>query len=316
MYLSSYMNNIIEIKYLSKVYNAYKSNKINALDNLNLKIPEGTIFGLLGSNGAGKSTLINIIAGLTNKSSGSISISGFDLDKDIRVIKSLIGVVPQELNFDPFLSPRESLEIQAGLYGIKKKFRKTYKILKSIGLENKADTYSRTLSGGMKRRLLIGKALVHSPKILILDEPTAGVDIELRELLWSFIRDLNKMGTTIILTTHYLEEAQTLCDRVAIIKSGEIVASGKTKELLYSLDRKTLIIRSSNLIKKIPVVPKNVTIHKKKENELIFIYAPSEYDTQVFIDLCFQSKIQIKEIFTKEADLQDVFLSVVGKRKK
>ena len=309
------MKNIIEIELLNKVYSSNKLKKIKALNNLSLNIPDGSIFGLLGPNGAGKSTLINIIAGLTTKSSGKINISGFNLDNDIRIIESLNGVVPQELNFDPFLSPRESLEIQAGLYGIKKKFRKTNQILKSVGLVEKADTYSRTLSGGMKRRLLIGKALVHSPQILILDEPTAGVDIELRELLWSYIKELNNIGKTIILTTHYLEEAQTLCDRVAIINFGEIVSSGKTKELLYSLDRKTLIIKTLSLIKEIPKAPKNVLVNKKSEKELIFVYAPSEYDTQIFIDICYKSEIKIREILTKEVDLQDVFLSVVGKSK-
>ena len=305
------MNNIIEIKSLNKIYNPYKLKKVVALDNLFLEIPNGTIFGLLGSNGAGKSTLINIIAGLTKKTSGSIRVLDLDLEKKIRLIKSFIGVVPQELNFDPFLSPRESLEIQAGLYGVKKKYRRTNEILKALDLFHKADTYSRTLSGGMKRRLLIGKALVHTPKILILDEPTAGVDVELRELLWNYIKKLNENGTTIILTTHYLEEAQALCDRIGIIDKGKLVSEGKTKDLLYSLDKKTLIIKTSKILKTMPEVPKNILINKVNNNELIFTYAPSEYNTQTLIDICYKNKIQIKEISSKDVDLQDVFLSAI-----
>ncbi len=307
------MKNIIEIKSLNKIYNLNKLQEVRALNNLYLEIPKGTIFGLLGSNGAGKSTLINIIAGLTKKTSGSIRVLGLDLEKKMRLIKSFVGVVPQELNFDPFLSPRESLEIQAGLFGIKKRYRRTTEILKALDLFRKADTYSRTLSGGMKRRLLIGKALVHSPKILILDEPTAGVDVELRELLWAYIKQLNENGTTIILTTHYLEEAQALCDRIGIIDKGKLVSKGKTKDLLYSLDKKTLIVKTSEILKTIPEVPKNILISKVNNDELIFTYAPSEYNTQTLIDVCINNKIQIKEISSKDVDLQDVYLSAVKK---
>ena len=308
------MNNIIEIKSLNKIYHVNKYKKVKALNNLFLEIPKGTIFGLLGPNGAGKSSLINIIAGLTKKTSGSIRVLNLDLEKNMRLIKSFIGVVPQELNFDPFLSPRESLEIQGGLFGIKKKQRRTNEILKALDLIHKADTYSRTLSGGMKRRLLIGKALVHSPKILILDEPTAGVDVELRELLWNYIKELNDIGTTIILTTHYLEEAQILCDRIGIINKGELVSQGKTKDLLQSLDKKTLIIKTSKILKTLPEVPKNIFINKINNHELAFTYAPSEHNTQRLIDICYKNKIHIKEISSKDVDLQDVFLSAIKKK--
>ena len=308
------MNNIIEIKSLNKIYHVNKYKKVKALNNLFLEIPKGTIFGLLGPNGAGKSSLINIIAGLTKKTSGSIRVLNLDLEKNMRLIKSFIGVVPQELNFDPFLSPRESLEIQGGLFGIKKKQRRTNEILKALDLIHKADSYSRTLSGGMKRRLLIGKALVHSPKILILDEPTAGVDVELRELLWNYIKELNDVGTTIILTTHYLEEAQILCDRIGIINKGELVSQGKTKDLLQSLDKKTLIIKTSKILKTLPEVPKNIFINKINNHELAFTYAPSEHNTQRLIDICYKNKIHIKEISSKDVDLQDVFLSAIKKK--
>src|SRR5690349_21169139 len=217
----------ISIDALEKTYAGGK----RALDKVSIDVPRGEIFGLLGPNGAGKSTLINILAGLVNKSGGSVTIWGFDIEKHPRNAKASIGIVPQELVFDPFFTPRETLEIQAGLYGVPKERRRTDQLLRAVRLEDKAEAYSRTLSGGMKRRLLVAKAMTHSPPILVLDEPTAGVDIELRQQLWAYVRELNVEGVTIVLTTHYLEEAENLCDRIAIINHGRLIANETTRTL-------------------------------------------------------------------------------------
>src|SRR5215212_2430791 len=224
----------ISIEQLEKTYAGGKK----ALDGISLDVPRGEIFGLLGPNGAGKSTLINILAGLVNKSGGSASIWGFDIDRHPRNAKFSIGIVPQEILFDPFFTPFEALELQAGLYGVPKEKRRTMELLRAVRLEDKAGAYSRTLSGGMKRRLLVAKAMVHSPPILVLDEPTAGVDVELRRQLWDYVRQLNAQGVTIVLTTHYLEEAEELCDRIAIIHHGRVIANEPTRELVSKAQEK------------------------------------------------------------------------------
>ena len=223
------LQNAIEVRGLRKIYEASRGVAKEALKGVDLDVPAGSIFGLLGPNGAGKSTFINILAGLVIKTSGSVRIWGFDQDVNPRQSRAAIGVVPQELNLDAFFTPAQALEVQAGLYGVPKAERRTMEILQAVGLADKSDAYSRTLSGGMRRRLLVAKALVHAPAVLVLDEPTAGVDIELRQMLWSYVKELNASGTTIILTTHYLEEAEEMCDRIAIINHGEVVACDDTR---------------------------------------------------------------------------------------
>ena len=231
----------VDIKDLNKVFISKKTKqKINALNNINLKIPKGSLFAILGLNGAGKSTLINILSGLTLKNSGSVKINGYDIDKKRKEASCQIGVVPQEINFDPFFTPKEILELQSGLYGIKKKNRITKKILEDLDLVSKADAYARSLSGGMKRRLMIAKALIHQPTVLVLDEPTAGVDVSLRQQLWKYISKLNKMGTTILLTTHYIEEAEKLCDRISIIDKGNLVIAETKIKIMNKFKKKKL----------------------------------------------------------------------------
>ena len=302
------MKYALELTGVSKTYNAHgKQNKKKALKDVYLKIPSGSIFGLLGPNGAGKSTLINIVAGLTNKSSGSVSIWGYDQDQNPEKSRSCLGVVPQELNLDPFLSPREALEIQAGLFGVPKNQRQTLKILEKIGLGEVKNAYARSLSGGMRRRLLMAKALVHSPPLLILDEPTAGVDIELREMLWNYIFELRELGTTIILTTHYLEEAQKVCDNIGILNKGTIVEGGKTTVLLGKVKNKVLIIHPHKRIMKIPRFPSSVTASIKLDGSLELSFDRSLISTEDLIDLCRKGSISIKDIATSEPDLEDVF---------
>src|SRR6186713_582925 len=242
----------IRIAKLSKTYKSKGSQPKSALDEVSFDVPRGKIFGLLGPNGAGKSTLINILAGLVVKSSGSASIWGFDIDEHPRNAKRSIGIVPQEILFDPFFTPREALEIQAGLYGIPKSERQSDALLAAMHLTDKAHAYSRTLSGGMKRRLLVAKAMVHSPPILVLDEPTAGVDIELRQQLWDYVRGLNKQGVTVVLTTHYLEEAEQLCDRIAIIHHGKLIANEPTRELVAKAQEKAVVVTFDRDIGSVP----------------------------------------------------------------
>ena len=230
--------NVLSVKNLNKIYSKNGSSTVNALNNLNLEVKEGEIFGLLGPNGAGKSTFINVIAGTVIKTSGEVNVWGFDIDRNPRQVRASIGIVPQEVNLDPFFSPRKLLDLHAGLYGVKKNERITDDILKLVALDAQADSYARSLSGGMKRRLLIAKALVHQPPILFLDEPTAGVDVELRKNLWENVKKLNKQGVTIILTTHYLEEAEEMCDRIGILNKGNLVALDSTKNLLSRIKTK------------------------------------------------------------------------------
>ena len=261
----------VEISGLSKIYNAYKNQSARqALYDINLAIPTGSVFGLLGPNGAGKSTLINILAGLVRKTSGQVKIWGFDQDKNPRQSRAAIGVMPQELNLDPFFTPRAALDVQAGLYGIPKSQRHSDDILAMVGLSEKADAYSRSLSGGMRRRLLLAKALVHSPQILVLDEPTAGVDIELRQTLWDNVRRLNQeTGMTIILTTHYLEEAEKMCDQIAIMNHGKLIAQDSTPNLLAQLDGKTMHIQPEEPLQTLPIHP-DMTSSLNKDGSLNF----------------------------------------------
>ena len=299
----------IEISGLTKTYAA--SNKQppkEALKAVDLTIPRGAIFGLLGPNGAGKSTLINILAGLVNKTAGAVKIWGFDQDVNPRQSRASIGVMPQELNLDPFFTPRGSLEVQAGLYGVPKGERRTDEILDLIGLSDKADAYARSLSGGMRRRLLLGKALVHSPQILVLDEPTAGVDIELRNMLWRNVRRLNDEGMTIILTTHYLEEAEQMCDEIAIIHHGEVRARDTTANLLGSLDKKTMVILPSAPGTVTP--PDGATLDTRPDGQMEFTYRTSQTSADAILDAVRASGVSIRDVKTREADLEDVFLEL------
>jgi ABC-2 type transport system ATP-binding protein len=299
----------IEITGLRKTYAAQKGGAAKtALNGVDLTIPAGSIFGLLGPNGAGKSTLINILAGLVNKTEGQVRIWGFDQDVNPRQSRAAIGVMPQELNIDPFFTPRGALEVQAGLYGVPKSERRTDEVLELIGLLDKADAYARTLSGGMRRRLLLGKALVHSPAVLVLDEPTAGVDIELRQMLWENVRKLNQQGMTIILTTHYLEEAEEMCDEIAIINHGEVVVRDKTAALLGQLDAKTLVLTLEGDAKL--TLPEGVAQDRKPDGRVMLSYRRSQISAGQILAAVAQSGAVVVDVTSQEPDLQDVFLSL------
>ena len=300
-------NKIIEVSGLTK---KYASSNSFALDHIDLTIESGSIFGLLGPNGAGKSTFINILSGLTNKSSGKVKVCGIDLDENPKTVRGNIGVVPQEINIDPFFSPIQIMDIQAGLYGVKKNNNKNLEILKNLNLLEKATAYSRSLSGGMKRRLMVAKAMVHNPPLLILDEPTAGVDVELRSKLWDSIRSLNKKGVTIILTTHYLKEAEILCDRIAVINKGKVIACDKKKRFMQLLDEKELIIEFFEQIKKIPNEIKKYC-KKKSYKSLTLKFKKSKISTADIIKIFVEKKFKLKEISTKESDLEDIFIKLL-----
>ncbi|AII85675.1 ABC transporter ATP-binding protein [Planktomarina temperata] len=301
--------NAIELRGLKKTYAATKKTEAKtALSGIDLDIPRGSIFGLLGPNGAGKSTLINILAGLVKKSAGSVNIWGFDQDENPRQSRAAIGVMPQELNLDPFFTPGASLDMQAGLYGVPKALRKTDEILRLIGLEDKANAYARSLSGGMRRRLLLGKALVHSPQILVLDEPTAGVDIGLRQMLWDNVRQLNADGMTVILTTHYLEEAQEMCDQIAIIHEGALRALDTTANLLSKLDTKTLVVETESAAE--ISLPAGVTQSQRADGTLAFTYSRSAISPGEILDALRLAGVKILDIQTEQPDLQDVFLDI------
>lgn len=307
-------DNAIEIKGLKKTYAATKKAEAKqALKGIDLDIPRGSIFGLLGPNGAGKSTLINILAGLVTKTAGSVTIWGFDQDINPRQSRAAIGIMPQEPNLDPFFTPGGSLDVQAGLYGVPRKQRRTDEILDLIGLADKKDAYARSLSGGMRRRLLLGKALVHSPQILVLDEPTAGVDIELRNQLWANVRKLNEDGMTIILTTHYLEEAQEMCDQIAIINHGEKIVQDSTANLLSRLDSKTLAITPAQACD-LPALPETIKGSKAPDGTLRLTYAAKITSADQILDIIRRAGITIADITTEEADLEDVFLSLTSGR--
>jgi ABC-2 type transport system ATP-binding protein len=300
--------NILSVKNLNKIYSIKRSETTHALNNLNLEVNEGEIFGLLGPNGAGKTTFINILAGTVIKSSGKVSVWGFDLDVNPRQVRASIGIVPQEVNLDPFFSPRKALELQAGLYGIKKKDRITDVILKLVSLNNQADSYARSLSGGMKRRLLMAKALVHQPPILFLDEPTAGVDVELRKNLWKNVQLLNKQGVTIILTTHYLQEAEEMCDRIGILNKGSLVALDSTKNLLNRIQTKKVTFKINKKIYLQDNYLESLKIISNEENEICVSYEKSKINIEQLIDLIKKDGVLIQDISTDDGDLEDVFL--------
>jgi ABC-2 type transport system ATP-binding protein len=298
----------IRIRSLSKTYAGGKQ----ALDDVSFDVPRGQIFGLLGPNGAGKSTLINILAGLVVKTSGQAWIWGFDIDEHPRNAKRSIGIVPQEILFDPFFTPREALEIQAGLYGIAPSERRTDELLAAVHLSDKADAYARTLSGGMKRRLLVAKAMVHSPPILVLDEPTAGVDVELRRELWAYVRALNARGVTIVLTTHYLEEAEELCDRVAIIHHGRVIANEPTRELVAKAQEKAVVVSFDNEIEAVPTNDCFEDVRLVDERTIEITYRKDRVNAGDVLTAVQRDGLQIVDVRTREPDLEDVFLSLVS----
>jgi ABC-2 type transport system ATP-binding protein len=300
----------IEANGLDKTYRAQgKSPAKHALKTVDLAVPRGSFFGLLGPNGAGKSTFINILGGLVVKSGGKASIWGHDIDTDPMNARGAIGIVPQEINMDPFFTPWETLEIQAGYYGVPKAERKTEEILTAVGLLDKRDAYARTLSGGMKRRLLVAKAMVHAPPVLVLDEPTAGVDVELRRQLWDYVRKLHAQGVTIVLTTHYLEEAQELCDTIAIINHGQVIACEPTQNLIGRLDRKTLVVTPQSPLG-LPAGFEDVTLAMRPSGALAITYRTSEHSVEELLDRVRRSGIAIKDLSIEEPDLEDVFVEL------
>ena len=300
--------NVVHVKNLKKTYSKKGTNRVEALKNLNLEVKEGEIFGLLGPNGAGKSTFINILGGSVIKSEGSVNVWGFDLDNNPRQVRASIGIVPQEVNVDPFFSPKKLLELQAGLYGVKKKDRITDTILKLVSLEKQANSYSRSLSGGMKRRLLVAKAMVHQPPIIILDEPTAGVDVDLRKKLWENVRSLNNKGVTIILTTHYLEEAEKMCDRIGILSHGELVALDTTKNLLNRIQTKIVNFITDKKVDISENTLKPLKIISNEKNKLCISYEKSKISIDQIISHLNSQNIKIIDISTDDGDLEDVFL--------
>ncbi len=296
----------IVIDQLCKTYQGGK----RALDGVSFEVPQGSVFGLLGPNGAGKSTLINILAGLVNKTSGRARIWGFDIDEHPRNAKASIGIVNQEILFDPFFTPKETLEIQAGLYGVPRSRWNAMELLRAVHLEDKADAYSRTLSGGMKRRLMVAKAMVHSPPVLVLDEPTAGVDVELRQQLWAYVRELNARGVTVVLTTHYLEEAEQLCDRIAIINHGRLIANEPTRALVGMAQEKVVEV---TVDRDIPAAPANMCFQKvevKGERTLVITYRKDQANAGEVLAAVQRDGYGIVDVSTREADLETVFLNL------
>jgi ABC-2 type transport system ATP-binding protein len=300
----------IRIDRLCKTYKSKGSPPKLALDDVSFDVPRGQIFGLLGPNGAGKSTLINILAGLVVKSSGTATVWGFDIEAHPRNAKRSIGIVPQEILFDPFFTPREALEIQAGLYGVPKSERITDALLAAVHLTDKANAYARTLSGGMKRRLLVAKAMVHSPPILVLDEPTAGVDIELRQQLWDYVRGLNRQGVTVVLTTHYLEEAEQLCDRIAIINHGRLIANEPTRELIAKAQDKAVVVEVDRDLDGAPDAPCFDKIEVTGPRTLEIIYRKDQVNAGDVLAALQKEGLGIVDVSTRDPDLEDVFLSL------
>ena len=303
-------NNSLKVEKLTKIYSQKSGNKIKALNNLNLEVKEGEIFGLLGPNGAGKTTFLNILAGTVIKNSGIVNVWGYDLDKNPRQIRASIGIVPQEVNLAAFFSPKKLLELQAGLYGIQKKDRITDTILKLVSLEKQANTYARSLSGGMKRRLLIAKAMVHRPPILVLDEPTAGVDVELRKNLWNNVKTLNKQGVTIILTTHLMYEAEEMCNRIAIINKGNLIKLDTTKNLLNSIKTKKIIFKVKKINTINPTNLNGIKFSYKTDNEITVSYEREKHKIDEIIDKVKNAGMEIYDISTVEGDLEDVFVNL------
>jgi ABC-2 type transport system ATP-binding protein len=302
--------NVLKVEKLTKIYSTKSSKEIKALDNLNLEVKEGEIFGLLGPNGAGKTTFLNILAGTVIKNSGSVSVWGYDLDKNPRQVRASIGIVPQEVNLDAFFSPRKLLELQAGLYGIPKKERITDTILKMVSLENQANSYSRSLSGGMKRRLLIAKAMVHRPPILVLDEPTAGVDVQLRQNLWQNVKELNKQGVTIILTTHLMYEAEEMCNKIAIINKGNLIKLDTTENLLDSIKTKKIIFKVKKINNISPENLNGIKFSYNPENEVIASYEKKKHNIDEVISKVKNANMEIYDISTDEGNLEDVFIDL------
>jgi len=303
--------NILSVKNLKKIYSSKQAEDNLALNDLNLEVKEGEIFGLLGPNGAGKTTFINILAGTVVKTAGQVNVWGYDLDKNPRQVRASVGIVPQEVNLDPFFSPRKLLELQAGLYGIKEKDRITDMILKLVSLEKQANSYARSLSGGMKRRLLMAKALVHQPPIVILDEPTAGVDVELRQNLWKNVKLLNELGVTIILTTHYLEEAEEMCGRIAILNKGNIVALDSTKNLLDRIQTKKVTFKTDIKININDDDLESLKIVSQLDKEVCVSYEKSKINMEELINLIKKNNVKIIDISTDDGDLEDVFLRLI-----
>jgi len=302
--------NALKVEKLTKIYSKKSSEEIIALNNLNLEVKEGEIFGLLGPNGAGKTTFLNILAGTVIKNSGCVNVWGYDLDKNPRQVRSSIGIVPQEINLDAFFSPKKLLEYQAGLYGVPKKDRITNTILKLVSLEKQADAYARSLSGGMKRRLLIAKAMVHRPPILVLDEPSAGVDVELRQNLWSNIRMVNKQGVTIILTTHIMSEAQNMCNRIAIINKGNLVTLDTPNNLLGRIKIKKIIFKVNKIIKNNSKELNGVKFTYDSDNKIIASYERGKSKIEEIINKVKIDGMEIHDISTDEGDLEDVFINL------
>ncbi len=301
----------LSVENLTKIYSNTKSRKPNkALNELNFEVKQGEVFGLLGPNGAGKTTFLSILGGTVVKTSGKVNVWGFDLDKNPRQVRASVGIVPQEINLDAFFSPKQLLDLQAGLYGIAKKDRITNLILKMVALEDKANAYSRNLSGGMKRRLLIAKAMVHQPPILVLDEPTAGVDVELRNNLWENVKELNKEGVTIILTTHYLIEAQQMCDRIAIIDKGNLVALDTTENLLKRIKTKKINLKVKNISLNENLLMKDINFKINSKNSIVITYEKNSLDFGEIVNYLNQNNIEIEDISTEDGDLEDVFVQL------
>jgi len=302
--------NALKVEKLTKIYSAKSSNKIKALNNLNLEVKEGEIFGLLGPNGAGKTTFLNILAGTVIKNSGSVNVWGYDLDQNPRQVRSSIGIVPQEVNLDPFFNPKSLLELQAGLYGIPKKDRITDIILKLVSLEKQANSYARSLSGGMKRRLLIAKAMVHRPPILVLDEPTAGVDVQLRRDLWNNMKAVNKQGVTIILTTHLMYEAEEMCNKIAIINKGNLIKLDTTENLLDSIKTKKIIFKVKKIQKINPENLNGIKFSYNSNNEITVLYERKKHKIDEIINKIKSTGMEIYDISTDEGNLEDVFIDL------
>jgi len=300
--------NVLYVKNLNKTYSKNSSKSVHAIKNLNLEVNEGEIFGLLGPNGAGKSTFINILAGTTIKTSGEVNVWGFNLDINPRQVRASIGIVPQEVNVDPFFTPWNILELQAGMYGIKKKDRITETILKLVSLDKQSKSYTRALSGGMKRRLLVAKALVHKPPIIILDEPTAGVDVELRSNLWNNLKQLNKQGVTIILTTHYLNEAEQMCDRIGILNKGSLVALDTTKNLLKKIQTKIVTFFVNQRVNIQNNSLSSINVITNESNQLVVSYEKSKLNISDLIQYINKQNIKINDISTDDGNLEDVFI--------
>ena len=301
----------LAVENLTKVYSSPKTKKHNkALNELSFEVRQGEVFGLLGPNGAGKTTFLSILGGTVIKTSGKVNVWGFDLDQNPRQVRASVGIVPQEVNLDAFFSPKKLLELQAGLYGISKENRITDLILKMVSLQDKANAYSRSLSGGMKRRLLIAKAMVHQPPILILDEPTAGVDVELRNNLWENVKALNKEGVTIILTTHYLIEAQEMCDRIAIINKGNLVALDTTEKLLERIKTKKINFKVKKIELNKNLMMKDINFKINSENSILVTYEKNSLDFGEIINYLNENNIKIEDISTEDGDLEDVFVQL------